>query len=185
MSSARGAAVEVALFGCAVNLLAPGSSRYIPAAGSQRLEDGIEVLNNFARAADHLAIAPLQSPDAAAGADIHVGNPARLEGLRAPDIVDVVRVAAVDEDVAGLHTGGEFVDEPVDRRGRHHQPGGARRGQLADEFVKGSRHSGAFGGQILHGRGALVEYDTLMSPALEAPYDVGSHAAEADHSELH
>ena len=38
----------------------------------QRGEDGIEVLHDLGLAADHLAIAALEAPDAAAGADVDV-----------------------------------------------------------------------------------------------------------------
>ena len=51
-------------------------------------------------AADHLAEAALEPPDAAARAGIHVVNAVRGQYLRAANVVDVVRVAAVDDDVA-------------------------------------------------------------------------------------
>ena len=53
-------------------------------------------------AADHHAVAALETPDAAAGADVHVVDALRGELLRAPDVVDVVRIAAVDQDVVLL-----------------------------------------------------------------------------------
>ena len=59
-------------------------------------------------AADHQAVAALQAPDAAAGADIGVVNAARLQLLGAANVVDVIRVAAIDDDVALLHARGKL-----------------------------------------------------------------------------
>ena len=55
---------------------------------------------NFA--ANHHAIAALQTPDAAARSHVDVVNFLRREFLGAPDIIDVVRIPAINEDVAGL-----------------------------------------------------------------------------------
>ncbi len=73
-----------------------------PHAGRQRREDRVEVLDHVGLAADHHAVAALQAPDAAAGADVDVVDALRRQLLGAPDVVDVVGVAAVDEDVARL-----------------------------------------------------------------------------------
>ena len=71
----------------------PGAS--VAKIGSRRLHD-------LRLAADHHAVAALQAPDAAAGADVDVVDALRREFLGAADVVDVVGVAAVDEDVARL-----------------------------------------------------------------------------------
>jgi hypothetical protein len=54
------------------------------------------------RPADHHAVAALQPPDAAARADIHILDAFGSQFLPAANIVDVVRVAAVDHDISGL-----------------------------------------------------------------------------------
>ena len=56
-------------------------------------------------AADHLAEAALQSPDASAGADIDIVQTLSGQFLSAANVVDVVGVAAVDDDVARLRSG--------------------------------------------------------------------------------
>ena len=66
----------------------------------QRRKQRIEVLHDVRLAADHLAEAALEPPDAAARARIHVVNAVRGQYLRAANVVDVMRVAAVDDDVA-------------------------------------------------------------------------------------
>src|SRR5438552_28110 len=88
-SSSRGAA----------DLLAPRDARRRLHRRRQRGEDRVEVLDHLRLAADHLAVAALQAPDAAAGADIDIMQALRLQLGGAADVVDVVRVAAVDDDV--------------------------------------------------------------------------------------
>ena len=56
MPGTCGAAVEVALFGGTADFLAPRRSRCISPSGSQGFEDGIEMLDDLIRTADHLAI---------------------------------------------------------------------------------------------------------------------------------
>src|SRR4029450_11060430 len=82
------------------------------AAGSQLREDRIEVLDHRRLAADHQAVPPLPSPDAAAGSDVHVVDALLGELPGAPDVVDVIGIAAAEEDVARR----EVRDEIVDRR---------------------------------------------------------------------
>ena len=61
---------------------------------------GIEVFDHVLLAADHHAVPAFEPPHAAAGADIDIVNLLRREFFRAADVVDVVGIAAVDEDVA-------------------------------------------------------------------------------------
>ena len=78
----------------------------------QRFEHRHEAADGFVVAADHHAIAALASPDAAADADVDVVDLLLLQRARRPEIVDVVRVAAVDDRVARLR------DLARGRRGR-------------------------------------------------------------------
>ena len=63
---------------------------------------GLEVVDDLLLAADHQAEAALEAPDAAARAAVDVVDALLAQRRRVPDVVDVVRVAAVDDDVAGL-----------------------------------------------------------------------------------
>src|SRR5262245_1493937 len=65
VAGAGGAAIDVALFGGAAELLTAGSSGNVADAGRERFENGIKMIERFARSANHHAIAALQSPDAA------------------------------------------------------------------------------------------------------------------------
>src|SRR5579863_5797801 len=98
VARAVGAAVQVALFGSAANFLASGRALHGPDAGSQRLENRVKMLDDLFLAADHLAVTAVETPDAAAGAAIDIVDVVLREFFRAPDIVLVVRVAAVDDD---------------------------------------------------------------------------------------
>ena len=102
VARAVGAAVEIALLGSAAELLAAGGARDVAGAGGESGEDGIEVFHDIVFAADHHAVAAFETPHAAAGADVDVVNLLRGEVFGAADVVDVVGVAAVDEDVARL-----------------------------------------------------------------------------------
>ena len=65
------------------------------------------MFDDLGLAADHLAEAALQSPYAAAGAGIDVVDALGAQRLGAAEVVDVVGVAAVDQDVARLEPAGE------------------------------------------------------------------------------
>src|SRR6516164_4116157 len=100
-SSVR-AAVQVAELGGAADFLSSRGARDISRTGRQRLEDRIEVPNSRHRSADHHAITALQPPDATTCSDIDVMDSLRRERFCPANVVNVVRVATVDENVATL-----------------------------------------------------------------------------------
>src|SRR5258707_5399929 len=185
MTGAGWATVEIAFFGSAGSLLAPRSARSVAAAGSERFESGVEMADDVVFAADHLAIAALQSPDAAGGADIDVVNAPGGEFLGASNVVDVIRVAAVDHDVAGFELRGEVMQGGIHNAGGHHQPDGARLRQFFYEVVERRRACRAFCAKLLHGIRASVVDNALVAVFLQAAHHVGAHSAETDHAELH
>jgi hypothetical protein len=85
---------------------------------------------------DHLAIPALESPDTAARADIDVVQGLRGEVFRTPDVVDVVGVAAVDDDVASVEFCGKILQRSVDHRGGNHQPDGSRPLELLHQIIE-------------------------------------------------
>jgi hypothetical protein len=97
--------VQVALLRGAADLLPAGGARDVAPAGRQRLENRVEAPDGLVWAADHHAIATLQTPDPAACPDVHIMDLLRGEFLGTADVVHIVGVAAVDEDVAGLEMG--------------------------------------------------------------------------------
>ena len=107
-----------------------GRARHITDARRDRLEYRVKVLHHIILAADHHAVTALQTPNAAAGSHIDIVNSLLGEILGAPNIVDVVRVAAVDQDVVFLQMWNDLGDRIVHRCRRNHQPDGARLGEL-------------------------------------------------------
>ena len=72
---ARWATVQIAVLGGAARFLSSRRAGNITTTRSESLEDGIETADYLRFAADHLTIAALHSPDAAARADIDIMNP--------------------------------------------------------------------------------------------------------------
>src|SRR5690349_24826012 len=93
MPRARRTAVQIALFRCTANLFASWRAWYIAAARSERLEDGIEAFHNRRFPADHLAIAAIESPNAAARPNIAVVNSFRRKLLCATNVLNVIRIS--------------------------------------------------------------------------------------------
>ena len=85
-----------------------------PIPGARVAKIGVEMFDDLGFAADHHAISAFQSPYAAAGADIHVVDALCGKLLRAADVVDVVGVAAIDQDVAGFEQRQQVGDRLVD-----------------------------------------------------------------------
>ena len=81
VAGAVGAAVEITLLGGAAELLAAGGARDVAGAGGERGEDGVEAFHDVVFAADHHAVAALEAPDAAAGADVDVVDASWRRGL--------------------------------------------------------------------------------------------------------
>ena len=108
----------------------------LPRPGASVLKIGSRCLHDIGLAADHQAVAALQSPDAAAGADVDVMDALGLQFLGAANIVDVIRIAAIDDDVAFFHARRELPSVCIHDGGRHHQPDRARRFQLAQKFIE-------------------------------------------------
>jgi hypothetical protein len=92
------------------------------------------MLHRVGLAADHHAVAAIEAPDAAARADVDIVDALGFQFLRAPDVVDAIGIAAVDQDVAGLEMGQQVGDALVDHARRHHQPDRARLLQRFDEL---------------------------------------------------
>ena len=106
----------------------------------ERSQDGADVLEGGALAADHEAVAHFEAPYAAAGAGVEVADAFLRKGGAAAHVVLERRVAAVDEDVVFGEQRHELVDDLLGGVAvRQHQPDDARlrqrghdAGQLAD-----------------------------------------------------
>ena len=107
--------------------------RHRPLAGCDRGEDRIQPFHGDVVTTDHQAVTTLQAEDTTRCAAVDVVDLLLGEVHGARDVVAVVRVAAVDQGVAGCEQWNELVDCRLhDRRGKH-DPHVARRLELVDE----------------------------------------------------
>ena len=109
--------------------LAPGAD-----AGRKGGEDRVELLDHRRFAADHQAVAAIQPPDAAAGADVDIVQAVRLQLGRAPQIIVIVGIATIDHNIARRQQRREIRQRRIDHAGRHHQPDRTRRMQLRNQI---------------------------------------------------
>src|SRR4029077_13626039 len=98
-------AVQVPLFGGAVNRLAARRARYVTRAWRQRRKGWIEVLDHVLFATYHHAVTAFQTPHPTARPDVHVVDPFRRKFLCASNVVHIIGVPPVDEDVPCLKMG--------------------------------------------------------------------------------
>jgi hypothetical protein len=127
----------------------------------------------------------LEAPHAAAGAHVHVVHAPGRQLLRAADVIDVVGVAAVDEDVARLEVRDDGGDGLVHHRGGDHQPDRTGLRELAREILERCGTRRLVLHQVGHRLRRAVEDDAVVPPSQQAPHHVGAHPAKTDHSELH
>ena len=185
MSCAGRSAVQVALLLRGLRAGSAGRAGDVARSRRDRLQYGLDRPERLLRSADHEAVAAVEAEDAAARADVDVVDALVLQRGRAPDVVAVVRVAAVDDDVAGLEDSGDLVDDlPRDPRGDH-EPHHARRLQLRRQVGDRVRAGRAVRRQRLDGALVHVVDDAVVPVAHEPAHDVGAHPSEPDHSQLH
>jgi hypothetical protein len=143
------------------------------------------MLNNFRLAANHQAIATLETPYTAACAAIDIMQIVRLEFLRPVDIVVIVGITTVDHDIARSELRYQGVESRIDHRGRHHQPYRARLRQPLEQVIERLRADGTFTRHRAHGiRGHVVDH-AFMAALEQASHHIGAHPSEPNHSKLH
>src|SRR5882672_2018514 len=185
MAAARRAAVKIAFLSGAGCLFAAGSARDVAAAGGERFENWVEVLDDFIFAANHLAVAAIKSPDAATGADVTIVNTLRAEFFGTANVVNVIGIATVDDDVVLFKLGDEILKSCVDNSRGDHQPDGARLREFFHKIVERVGGGCTFAGELLDGFRAAIVDDAGVAIANQAAHHVGTHPPQTDHSELH
>ena len=179
--------MQIALLGRAAELLAARRARDVcRCRGPALAKIGSSCLNHVVLAADHHAVAALQSPDAAARADVDIVDSLRAQFLRAPDVVDVVGIAAVDEDVAW------FKQRQIARRWSRPrpppEPSARPPAAWSSFFTKSASEVAPLAFSLtssLHRLRRPVEDHALMAALQQPPHHVRAHPAKTDHSELH
>src|SRR3546814_19479208 len=108
MPRAPGAAMHVAPLDAACAAVAARRQRDVAGPRRQCRENRVEVIDRGRRAADHEAVAAIETPHAAAGTDIDILDYTARQGGRPPDAILVERVAAIHPDVAAFQTAAEL-----------------------------------------------------------------------------
>src|SRR5271163_3538566 len=85
---------------------------------------------------NHLAEAAIEAPYAAAGAGVDIVDALFAQGLRPANIIDVVGIAAINDDVAALEVLGEIANSGFNHGSRNHHPGDTRVAQLGGEIAE-------------------------------------------------
>ena len=155
--------------------LAPGCARSGGGARRQRLEHGHEATHGLVVAADHHAVAAIAPPDASADADVDVVKAPLAQLASPPEVVDVVRVTAVDDRVSSREMLRELGHDRVDEARRHHQPDRARRVELLHELLERRSRRVDVG----------IERLDVVTGRPQPLGHVRPHAAETDHPQLH
>ncbi len=158
----------------------------VAALGRQGEEDGLGGRDRLGAPAHHQAVAVLEAPYTAGGAGVDELDAVLGETGGIGGGVLVVRVAAVDDDVARLEQTGERGHGVLGGlAGGDHHPGHARLRQLGGQLLQARGRLGSVAG---HGRTCLgpeVEAYDLVPVFDQAPGHVGAHLAEADHPDAH
>ena len=112
--------MQITLLGGAATLLTPGSARDLADARRQLCEDRIEVFHHV-RARRRSSCSSLAPVPTRRRSSRHPHSGSSWRALCAPDVVDVIRVSAVDENISGFEKEDEIGDGPVhDGRWNHH-----------------------------------------------------------------
>src|SRR6185437_6599933 len=138
-------------------------------------------------AANHQAVAALDTPDAAGRAAVDVANVLLGQFLGAADVVLVEGIAAVDDDVVRPQQRSETLDRLFgDLAGRQHHP---NRTRLFPERLHHSLQRVGGCGALLRERfarlGVGVEHHTMVPRLHQAARDVAAHAAQSNDADLH
>src|SRR3984957_10523688 len=182
VTCAAGPAMEISLFRGTAYLVSPWGTRNLADTGSDGFEDRVQVLDSIGGPADHETVAPLQTPDAATGAHVHILDSLRGELSTAANVIDVIRIAAIDQNVAGLQEWGQLGNRSVHIPGRDHQPNCTWLGKLGDHVgPRGSAH-GLLLLQLLNNLSRPVEHDAGVTVVQQTLDHVGAHPAQTYHS---
>ena len=140
------------------------------------------MLDGSGRAANHQTVTSLQPPNTAAGANIDILDSLRRELLSTPDVINVIGIAAVDQNVAGFEIGRNAGNGFVHDRCGNHQPDGARFGELAYQVLERRGTHGTMLHQLLNSLRGPVEHDAGMTVIQQTLHHVGAHSPQTYHS---
>jgi hypothetical protein len=134
---------------------------------------------------DHLAVTTVKSPDSATRSHIDVMNTLGFELTCASDVVNVKRIATINNDVIRVYSFDKLMQHGVDETRGYHQPNRAGRLQFRDKTIQRRSANRSLGFKRLHCLGIAIVGHALVTPAQKASHHIGAHAAESNHSNLH
>ena len=146
---------------------------------TQRVEDRHDLRDDVRVAADHQPVAVLQAPDAARDAGVEEADAGLGQHVGVRLVVLVVRVAAVDDDVAGGQQPGELVD----RRASVIAPDGTIT-QTTRSPAGSASTSASSDGDVGDVRVPVVAGD-LDARGADAAAHVRAHLAQTDQTDVH
>src|SRR4029077_6502907 len=118
-----------------------------------------------------------QAPDPAGDPGVDEVDAGLAEHLGVLLVIDVVRVAAVDDQVPGFKQAVKVIDRLLGGAARgDHDPHRTRRGQPVPQLCQGCD---------VPALGVVVVTDHVVSCAAQALRHVAAHLAQADHADLH
>src|SRR4029077_13702512 len=185
VSGTIGAAMQVALFGGATEQFTSRCSRSAGNAWRECRENRVHVRHRIFFPTNHHAVAPIKTPYATAGPNIYIMNFLPCKLLGATNVVDVVRVAAVNENVVGLEMCEQVGDILIHSRCRHHQPDRSGLRELSCKIRQRICSHCSLPSQLFYRLLRPVEDYTLVLSSLHKPHHVGPPPSETDHSDLH
>src|SRR5262245_49585754 len=128
MSCSGGPTMQITFFCGAANLFTSGCAINVAASRRKSFENWIEMFYDIGFSADHFAITAFESPHAPARSDIDIVNALGFELTGTANVINVVRIAAIDDDVILLHASYKIMESRINNSRRNHQPYGARSG---------------------------------------------------------
>src|SRR5262249_25004219 len=147
----------------AIYVLAAGRARDLAPPGREDFEDRLQIVENLLLTTDHQTITTLNAPDSARHTDVNIVDTHLFKQLRATHVVFEMRIAAVDDYVAGGHKLRQRFDGLFGRgAGGDHHPDGARLSHLFDQFLDRSGAAGAFALQSFDALGVEVEDEAFL-----------------------
>src|SRR5579863_6028045 len=94
------ATTKVALIRRGADRFSSGRSRCTRAAGSEPCKDRVEMRDDLRLTSDHHAISPLKTPHTTARSNVHIMNAPVRQIFCATYVIDVIGVAAVNQNIA-------------------------------------------------------------------------------------
>src|SRR5437773_3912095 len=152
----------------------------------ERVEHRPRALHRACLAADHHAVAVVESPDPPGDSDVEIVESLGPVFLRPPHRVAEIRVAPVDEYVTLTRVSCELVEGLIGGLpSGHHRPEDARGTKLLRHLLDRVGADGALGFRLIDRAGAAISRHDVVPAADQTRDHVAAHPAQAVQPDLH